>query len=123
VRKCMVPFVALWTAAAIGQDIQDKAPSAEATERILEELRLLRAEVAELTKRVRALEGHIGEALETAFGLIGGDKRWLAESARDAILRHTEAAGSDEELKAFSEKNKGRFRWDKDRRKFVVEKP
>ena len=46
-----------------------------------------------------------------------------AESGRDAILRHTEAAGSDEQIKAFYETHKGRFRWDKDRRKFIVERP
>lgn len=65
----------------------------------------------------------IGDALETAFGLIGGEKRWQAERARDAILLHTDASGSDEEIKAFYEKNKGRFRWDKDQRKFFVERP
>lgn len=64
----------------------------------------------------------IGDALETAFGLIGGEK-WLAERARDAILRHTDASGSDEEIKAFYEKNRGRFRWDRESRKFVVERP
>ena len=61
-------------------------------------------------------------ALETAFGLLVGEK-WLAERARESILRHTEAVGSDEEIKAFYEEHKGRFRWDKERRKFIVERP
>ena len=66
--------------------------------------------------------GHgIDAALETAFGLLGGEK-WLAERARGSVLRHTEAAGSDEEIKAFYERHKGQFRWDPNRRKFLVER-
>jgi hypothetical protein len=66
--------------------------------------------------------GHgIGDALETAFGLIGGEEQWLADRAREAILRHTEASGSDDEIKAFHEKNKGRFRWNAELRKFFVD--
>lgn len=63
--------------------------------------------------------GH-SDALPVVFAMLEGADQHRAGEARRAIRAHTDASGTNEELRAWYEKYRNRLRWSKERGKFIA---
>ena len=58
------------------------------------------------------------EAMEPTFLYLRESEEWIQRKAREAILAHTDATGSDAEIVKWYEARKGRLHWDREQKKY-----